>query len=140
SPFHFARAFEKEIGLPPHAYLEAVRLRKARELLDRGEPIVEAGLRLGYSDQSHFTNRFKRALGITPGQYIRQRRILQDVSPGKGGPWFSWLERCPVTAEVGIWSLVAPAIPKLRTYRKSSNFVWAQCAYRPHRGSIHFFK
>jgi len=82
SPFHFARAFEKEIGLPPHAYLEAVRLRKARELLDRGEPIVEAGLQLGYSDQSHFTNRFKRALGITPGQYIRQRRILQDVSPG----------------------------------------------------------
>jgi len=78
SPFHFARAFEKEIGLPPHAYLEAVRIRKARELLDRGEPIVEAGLRLGYSDQSHFTNRFKRALGITPGQYIRQHRILHD--------------------------------------------------------------
>jgi AraC-like DNA-binding protein len=69
SPFHFARAFEKEIGLPPHAYLEAVRIRKARELLNGRVPIVEVALQLGYADQSHFTNRFKRALGITPGQY-----------------------------------------------------------------------
>jgi AraC-like DNA-binding protein len=73
SPFYFARAFERETGLPPHAYLETVRIRKARELLDRGKPIVEVSLAVGYSDQSHFTNRFKRALGITPGCYIRAK-------------------------------------------------------------------
>jgi AraC-like DNA-binding protein len=78
SPFHFARVFEKEIGLPPHAYLEVVRIRKARELLNRGDPIVDVSLQLGYADQSHFTNRFKRVLGITPGQYIREGKILQD--------------------------------------------------------------
>jgi AraC-like DNA-binding protein len=78
SPFHFARAFEKEIGLPPHAYLEAVRIRKARELLNGGVPIVEVALQLGYADQSHFTNRFKRALGITPGQYIQERKIIKN--------------------------------------------------------------
>ena len=76
SPFHFARAFEKEVGLPPHAYLEAVRIRKARELLNGGDSIIDVGLQLGYADQSHFTNRFKRAMGITPGQYIRERKIL----------------------------------------------------------------
>lgn len=74
SPFHFARAFEKEIGLPPHAYLEAVRIRRARELLGQGRPIVEVSLHLGYADQSHFTNRFKRVLGITPGQYVQYLR------------------------------------------------------------------
>lgn len=74
SPFHFARAFEKETGLPPHAYLEAVRIRRARELLGQGRPIVEVSLRLGYADQSHFTNRFKRVLGITPGQYVQYLR------------------------------------------------------------------
>lgn len=69
SPCYFARAFKKETGLPPHAYLESVRLRKAREFIDRGEAIVTTALLVGYSDQSHLTHRFKRFLGITPGQY-----------------------------------------------------------------------
>jgi transcriptional regulator GlxA family with amidase domain len=58
SPYYFARAFEREIGLPPHAYLETVRIRKAREFLDRGCTVVSAALSAGYVDQSHFTHRF----------------------------------------------------------------------------------
>ncbi len=73
SPFYFARSFAKHTGIPPHIYLEAVRIRKARELLDQRMPIAEVSLAVGYSDQSHFTNRFKRALGITPGEYLRGR-------------------------------------------------------------------
>jgi AraC-like DNA-binding protein len=79
SPYYFARAFESEIGLPPHAYLEGIRIRKAREFLDRGDTIVSAALSVGYSDQSHLTRRFKRFLGITPGQYIREGKIRQDL-------------------------------------------------------------
>ena len=78
SPYYFARAFEKEVGLPPHAYLENVRIRKAREFLDRGDTVVSVALAAGYVDQSHFTHRFKRFLGITPGQYIRKSKIQQD--------------------------------------------------------------
>jgi AraC-like DNA-binding protein len=78
SPFHFARAFQKQVGLPPHAYLETVRIRKARESLDKGERLVDVALNVGYSDQSHFTHRFRRVLGITPGQYLHGRKILQD--------------------------------------------------------------
>lgn len=69
SPFHFARAFTSDVGLPPHVYLDTVRIRKARELLDRSSPIAEVALAVGYADQSHLTHRFKRLLGITPGQY-----------------------------------------------------------------------
>lgn len=72
SPSYFARSFEFEVGIPPHAYLEGIRIQKGRELLDRGETIVSAALSIGYSDQSHFTHRFKRFLGITPGQYARE--------------------------------------------------------------------
>jgi AraC-like DNA-binding protein len=72
SPYYFARAFAREVGLPPHAYLEGVRIRKAAERLGRGESIVTAALAVGYSDQSHLTRRFKRFLGITPGQYLRE--------------------------------------------------------------------
>jgi len=79
SPYYFARAFERETGLPPHTYLEGVRIQRAREFLDKGDTIVSAALSVGYSDQSHFTHRFKRFLGITPGQYIREGKIRQDV-------------------------------------------------------------
>jgi AraC-like DNA-binding protein len=82
SPHYFARVFENETGLPPHVYLEGVRMQKARELLDRGETIVSAALSVGYSDQSHLTRRFKRFLGITPGQYIRERKTRQVVRHG----------------------------------------------------------
>jgi len=69
SPFHIARAFSQATGLPPHAYLESVRMRRARELLRSGISVVETALAVGYPDQSHFTHRFRRHTGFTPGQY-----------------------------------------------------------------------
>jgi AraC-like DNA-binding protein len=84
SQYYFARAFQQETGLPPHSYLENVRIRKAREFLDQGQTLVSAALSAGYSDQSHFTHRFKRFLGITPGQYLRKSKVEQD-----------WLTRIP---------------------------------------------
>jgi AraC-like DNA-binding protein len=71
SPYYFARTFEKETGLPPHLYLEGIRIKRARQFLDRGETLVSTAMLTGYSDQSHLTRRFKRFLGITPGQYAR---------------------------------------------------------------------
>ncbi|PYX26303.1 MAG: hypothetical protein DMG82_02215 [Acidobacteria bacterium] len=69
SPFHIARAFSQATGLPPHAYLESLRMRRARELLRSGISVVETALAVGYPDQSHFTHRFRRHTGFTPGQY-----------------------------------------------------------------------
>ena len=37
-PFALMRAFRAETGLPPHAYLNQLRVRQARALLDRGVP------------------------------------------------------------------------------------------------------
>jgi AraC-like DNA-binding protein len=70
SPFHIARAFSKATGLPPHAYLESVRIRHARDMLRSGMNVVDTALATGYPDQSHFTHRFRRSTGITPGQYV----------------------------------------------------------------------
>ena len=69
SSFHLARAFSKVCGLPPHAYLESIRVQHARELLRSGTSVVDTALSVGYTDQSHFTHRFRRHTGITPGQY-----------------------------------------------------------------------
>jgi AraC-like DNA-binding protein len=69
SPFHIAHTFTKAIGLPPHAYLDSVRIERARELLKTGMSVVDTALDVGYPDQSHFTHRFRRHTGFTPGQY-----------------------------------------------------------------------
>jgi AraC-like DNA-binding protein len=69
SPFHIARTFTKVIGLPPHACLESIRISRARALLRAGMSVVDTALTIGYPDQSHFTHRFRRHTGFTPGQY-----------------------------------------------------------------------
>jgi AraC-like DNA-binding protein len=69
SPFHFIRVFAKETGIPPHAYLNQVRVKRARELLAGGWSIAATACETGFADQSHLARHFKRILGITPGQY-----------------------------------------------------------------------
>lgn len=80
SPYYLLRAFEKDIGVPPHIYLESVRIRRAQQLLTGGVPPARIAYELGFSDQSHFNNRFKRLLGVTPGHYLRQGNIVQEES------------------------------------------------------------
>lgn len=67
--FHMLRLFTKTYGITPYRYLETVRVNRAKELLKEGALPVDAALQSGFSDQSHFSNFFKRFIGLTPGQY-----------------------------------------------------------------------
>ena len=78
SPYHLARLFNSQMGIPPHAYLDSVRIRQARRLLTLGRPILEVALATGFADQSHFTRRFKRTVGVPPGDFVKHRKIVQD--------------------------------------------------------------
>jgi AraC-like DNA-binding protein len=69
SAYHLAHVFVRETGLPVHAYAETARVRLAKALLKRQVPLSDIAVRLGYSDQAHFTRRFKQLQGVTPGQY-----------------------------------------------------------------------
>ncbi|MGG6295905.1 AraC family ligand binding domain-containing protein [Leptolyngbya sp. AN02str] len=69
SPYYFLRTFRRQTGLPPHEYLNQVRLRQAKVLLRRGWAIADVAHHAGFSDQSHLTRQFKRMMGVTPGQY-----------------------------------------------------------------------
>ena len=71
SPFHLSRRFRARYGLPPYMYLELVRVERARDMLQRGEPISRIAFATGFSDQSHLTRRFKRVVGVPPGQYAK---------------------------------------------------------------------
>jgi len=74
SPFHLNRVFRAAVGLPPHRYLEQVRVRKARALLSGRLALSRIAFDTGFVDQSHFTRHFKRHLGVTPGEYRRAMR------------------------------------------------------------------
>ncbi|WED23561.1 AraC family transcriptional regulator [Vibrio sp. JC009] len=72
SPYHLVRSFQKEFGLPPHAYQIQSRLRMARKLLKEGHSISDTAQECGFHDQSHFHRHFKKANGYTPGQYVKR--------------------------------------------------------------------
>lgn len=80
SPFYLARVFRADTGMPPHIYLENVRVRHAQHLLSQGYPLAQVAHETGFSHQSHFSNCFKRFIGITPRQFARKRKLLQDLS------------------------------------------------------------
>lgn len=78
SPFHLIRVFRCQLGLPPHAYLTQVRVRKAKDFLSMGLPIAQVAYLTGFVDQSHLTKHFKRTTGVTPRQYFLGSNYLQD--------------------------------------------------------------
>jgi AraC-like DNA-binding protein len=71
SPYHLTRSFQKQFGLPPHAYQIQSRLRLARKMLKQGHSISNTAQVCGFHDQSHFHRHFKKANGYTPGQYLK---------------------------------------------------------------------
>lgn len=66
---HLIRAFRRETGLTPHAYLVDIRIRRARERLRRGETPGAVAVATGFCDQAHLTRAFKARLGVTPGAF-----------------------------------------------------------------------
>lgn len=71
STHHLIRAFRREIGLTPHAYVVDVRVRRAQARLRCGLAPAEVAAEVGFADQAHLTRAFKARVGVTPGAYRR---------------------------------------------------------------------
>lgn len=75
SEYHFARMFRQSFGLPPHQYVLARRLLRARQLLQSSSlALGEVALACGFASASHFAHRFGQTLNATPGQYRQAMR------------------------------------------------------------------
>jgi len=78
SPYHFNRSFCRKVGLPPHAYQLQLRIAHAKGFLRLGHSVSDTACFVGFFDQSHFVHSFKRSTGVTPSQYVRFSKNLQD--------------------------------------------------------------
>lgn len=69
SRFQLLRAFARELGLTPHAYIMQRRLAHARRQILAGRALAEVAISCGFYDQSHLTRCFTRQFGVPPRRY-----------------------------------------------------------------------
>jgi AraC family transcriptional regulator len=73
----FARQFKTATGLPPHQYVIARRVERARRLRqqDPDLSLAEIAVCAGFSDQSQFSRHIQRLVGVSPGQFEVSAKI-----------------------------------------------------------------
>lgn len=73
----FRKIFSAETGSSPNAYIQKVRLGKAKEMLkDSSLSIGDVSDALGYSSQFHFCLAFKKAFGLSPSAYRKTPSVI----------------------------------------------------------------
>ncbi|MCI0599537.1 MAG: helix-turn-helix domain-containing protein [Beijerinckiaceae bacterium] len=77
----FDRRFRAATGYSPLAYIQALRIEEAKQLLEICANSIEAMARdAGYVDTTSFRRLFRRLAGMTPGNYRRKFQLPENVS------------------------------------------------------------
>ena len=75
---YIRRRFIAEMGMPPAAYLTFIRISNAKKLLrmqDQMEnTIAEIAAMCGYYDPGYFSRVFKKETGLSPAEYVEEKR------------------------------------------------------------------
>jgi AraC family transcriptional regulator len=72
---HFAHAFRRTFGRPPHRWLMERRIDEVKKLLLTSRlTLAEVASKCGFADQSALNRSFKRVLGESPGEWRRSRK------------------------------------------------------------------
>ncbi len=69
SPRTFHRRFSAEVGRTPAAFVERLRLDRARTLLEAGEPLKAVAVTCGFGSLDRMGRAFKGAFGLLPSTY-----------------------------------------------------------------------
>jgi AraC-like DNA-binding protein len=72
SPYQFRQRLQSITGETPQSFIQTVRMRRARYLLDNHPElnISEVSRLCAYGDVPSFTRAFKNAFGMTPSKYL----------------------------------------------------------------------
>ena len=70
---HFAQNLRRSTGRSPYQFVQMRRIQLAKRLLlQNAVDLAEISARLGFASQSHFTEVFRGATGLTPNAYRRR--------------------------------------------------------------------
>ena len=70
TPEYFRKIFGSIYGVSPVKYINALKIARARELIEtRMYTVGEVCFMSGFSDESHFSREFKKAVGMPPSKY-----------------------------------------------------------------------
>lgn len=82
SPSRFAHLFREQVGMAPMCFLEHRRMEKARQLLlSTRMNVKEIAFQVGFTNEFHFSTRFRKLTGQSPRIYRqRPQRRWQSLS------------------------------------------------------------
>ncbi len=67
---YFTGLFHSAFGIPPLAFINSMRIKKAGNMLRSGsKSLKEISAECGFCDQFHFSTVFRRQTGMTPSQF-----------------------------------------------------------------------
>lgn len=70
SEIYFRKLFKRQFGITPHAYIQQIRINKARAMLENGSADIESVYSAcGYNNVYYFFKVFKEKTGYTPTEY-----------------------------------------------------------------------
>jgi AraC-like DNA-binding protein len=70
APTYLAGLFVRELGVPPHRYLNECRVRRAAQLLRTSDlPVTAIGIEVGFGSGQHLARVFRQLTGVSPREY-----------------------------------------------------------------------
>ena len=80
SPRNFARFFRRETGITPAAYVEELRVERARQLLEESaEPVELISVRCGFGTPETMRRSFSRRIGVSPANYRARFQLRAEA-------------------------------------------------------------
>jgi AraC family transcriptional regulator len=74
---HFLRTFRASTGYSPHQWLMHLRIEEAKTLLQKASnSLIDVALDCGFSSHGHFSNTFRRIVGVAPREYRRDYGLI----------------------------------------------------------------
>jgi AraC-like DNA-binding protein len=79
SKHYLCRIFKSATGFSVMEYIIYSRILKARQLLQEGVSVQQAGELSGFSDNSHFIRTFGHLTGTSPGRYAKEYQASDQI-------------------------------------------------------------
>ncbi|WP_232282210.1 response regulator transcription factor [Paenibacillus sp. oral taxon 786] len=92
SSSYLGQLFKNETGEYFNAYLDKVRIEKAKQLLRQGMKVYEVAEQVGYANVNYFHHKFKKLVGHSPSSYQKKADLKNDGA--YRNDWRSWNEKC----------------------------------------------